>query len=447
MSEWREIETAPKDGTVIIVPGGIAYWRERRNHWEGPGGWYTLTACDWPGRPIQWEVKVWQPLPEPPMTTKQASDTTADAEAFTDEEIRGWIERHGLGGNISVFDARCAIDDARSLHMLRASPPKAEPASAAEGAGTLDCRSHVTTQLLNSSGAVLTNPYTGEPRDYRDVESDPAGTLIVEPGEPLRSASIETDRHPDGRPVFAYLGWPKNRERFHLDIIYPGTTRIDDEYDYRPLYGPPDPAQSADTPSESHHFAHINNMMGNDGANTPSEAVPPIEANKTYTDRFYIPLPGGWEIQTKGGGSSFRICDTKSGQRLPIAPQPYLYETLERMGREIHAAWVAFASRPQPARGEVSEIGVEIHRLASILISDCGLSEWGNESLLERIVERLYKFAGNVKISKRGEVSEAEIDMAVHAEIAFQRNTGVNGLVRDRVRAALEAAARVRSGG
>jgi hypothetical protein len=92
---------------------------------------------------------------------------------------------------------------------------------------------------------------------------------------------------------------------------------------------------------------------------TPSEAVPPIEANKFYKDRFYIPLPGGWEIQTKGGGSSFRICDTKSGQRLPITPQPYLYETLERMGREIHAAWVALASRPQPARGEVSEAEVK----------------------------------------------------------------------------------------
>lgn len=40
-----------------------------------------------------------------------------------------------------------------------------------------------------ADGAVLTNPYTGQPRDYRDVESDPAGTLIVEPGKPLKAAS------------------------------------------------------------------------------------------------------------------------------------------------------------------------------------------------------------------------------------------------------------------
>jgi hypothetical protein len=36
--------------------------------------------------------------------------------------------------------------------------------------------------------ALITNPYTGTPRDYRDVESDPAGVLIQEPGAPLRAA-------------------------------------------------------------------------------------------------------------------------------------------------------------------------------------------------------------------------------------------------------------------
>lgn len=32
---------------------------------------------------------------------------------------------------------------------------------------------------------VLTNPYTGQPRDYRDVESDPEGTLMADPTQPL----------------------------------------------------------------------------------------------------------------------------------------------------------------------------------------------------------------------------------------------------------------------
>ena len=63
--DWQPIETAPKDGTLIIVHGGVAYWRERLNHWE-TAGWYTITGIDYPGRPIQWEVKDWMPLPPAP---------------------------------------------------------------------------------------------------------------------------------------------------------------------------------------------------------------------------------------------------------------------------------------------------------------------------------------------------------------------------------------------
>jgi hypothetical protein len=59
MTEWQPIETAPKDGTLIIVPGGLAYWRNDE-------GWHTVTGEDWPGKPIRWEVTHWMPLPEPP---------------------------------------------------------------------------------------------------------------------------------------------------------------------------------------------------------------------------------------------------------------------------------------------------------------------------------------------------------------------------------------------
>lgn len=65
----------------------------------------------------------------------------------------------------------------------------------------------------------------------------------------------------------------------------------------------------------------------------------PIAYEKDY-DRHYIPLPGGWEVQTKGKGSTFRICEPGDDpMRLPVAPQPYLHETLERMARDIHAAY------------------------------------------------------------------------------------------------------------
>lgn len=53
-------------------------------------------------------------------------------------------------------------------------------------------------------------------------------------------------------------------------------------------------------------------------------------------DRTCIPLPGGWEVQTKGRGSTFRICDPE-GRRLPVPDSPYLHETLERMAMDINA--------------------------------------------------------------------------------------------------------------
>lgn len=55
---WQPIATAPKDGTMIIVPGGVA-------HWHG-GAWKTLTAERWPGIVIAWDVQAWMPFPAPP---------------------------------------------------------------------------------------------------------------------------------------------------------------------------------------------------------------------------------------------------------------------------------------------------------------------------------------------------------------------------------------------
>jgi hypothetical protein len=55
-------------------------------------------------------------------------------------------------------------------------------------------------------------------------------------------------------------------------------------------------------------------------------------------ERDYIPLPGGWEVQTKGTGSTFRLLDKKSGERMPIPLPDRILNILERMAREIHAA-------------------------------------------------------------------------------------------------------------
>lgn len=74
---------------------------------------------------------------------------------------------------------------------------------------------------------VLFNPYTGEPRDARDIASDPQGILIVQPGAPLRPAaptppaqqddealepdmqsawiSVQDRMPPDDTPVLVYV--------------------------------------------------------------------------------------------------------------------------------------------------------------------------------------------------------------------------------------------------
>lgn len=54
-------------------------------------------------------------------------------------------------------------------------------------------------------------------------------------------------------------------------------------------------------------------------------------------ERAYIPLPGGWELQTKGKGSTMRLVDPE-GVRLAIPESPYLQSTLEAMAMDIHAA-------------------------------------------------------------------------------------------------------------
>ena len=43
-----------------------------------------------------------------------------------------------------------------------------------------------------------------------------------------------------------------------------------------------------------------------------------IEHDPHDHSREYIPLPGGWEVQTKGAGSSYRLLDKKTGERHAI---------------------------------------------------------------------------------------------------------------------------------
>lgn len=86
------------------------------------------------------------------------------------------------------------------------------------------------------------------------------------------------------------------------------------------------------------------------------QQVGPIECDDSYM-RTYIPVAPGWEIQTKGKGSTFRICDSTTkndGDRLAVPDSPYLHDTIERMALAIHAHRLAQEVEIERLRAEVA---------------------------------------------------------------------------------------------
>lgn len=75
--EWQPIETAPKDGTRILVvsgekgfytaPGdiGVAHW-EKQAFPNGVHEWVAVWCCD---QVTTFKPTHWMPLPEPPNPT------------------------------------------------------------------------------------------------------------------------------------------------------------------------------------------------------------------------------------------------------------------------------------------------------------------------------------------------------------------------------------------
>lgn len=83
--------------------------------------------------------------------------------------------------------------------------------------------------------------------------------------------------------------------------------------------------------------------------------VKPIERDERI-DRTYIPLPGGWEIQTRGKGSTFRIAHVRGPDdydRWPVLDD-HLHKPLEQMARDVHSALSA-AEAPPLTYDELSE--------------------------------------------------------------------------------------------
>ena len=77
-----------------------------------------------------------------------------------------------------------------------------------------------------------------------------------------------------------------------------------------------------------------------------------IDRDDADPTREYIPLPCGWEIQTKGRGSSYRLLDRKTGERFSIcsADATFIHDFVTRMAREINTASRALAPVPNGGR-------------------------------------------------------------------------------------------------
>lgn len=71
MSEWQPIETAPKDGTAILVwfepeVWDVVFWSSQRQQWcQGTGGWGSDRWSD-----ADAEGAHWMPLPDPPQVAR-----------------------------------------------------------------------------------------------------------------------------------------------------------------------------------------------------------------------------------------------------------------------------------------------------------------------------------------------------------------------------------------
>lgn len=65
--EWVSVkEKLPHAFVPVIVAGGVGLWTGSK--------WNTITACEWPGQTIAWEVTHWMPIPHVTLYSKTINE-------------------------------------------------------------------------------------------------------------------------------------------------------------------------------------------------------------------------------------------------------------------------------------------------------------------------------------------------------------------------------------
>ncbi len=86
---WQPIETAPKDGTIVLLAGEFDYpgdWRIKIGYWSAcDDDWYLCWAS--------WKPTHWMPLPDAPGAQAQPAPSFADAYQGAMEEVAIWKKR------------------------------------------------------------------------------------------------------------------------------------------------------------------------------------------------------------------------------------------------------------------------------------------------------------------------------------------------------------------
>ena len=73
--EWKPIDTAPKDGTIVLFAGEFDY----PNDWRIKMGYWAAYENEWHLFGGSWKPSHWMPLPAPPSNAEVSGAGTASA--------------------------------------------------------------------------------------------------------------------------------------------------------------------------------------------------------------------------------------------------------------------------------------------------------------------------------------------------------------------------------